>query len=83
MEAKPNRANSLRREEVPSGLHMTTLVLKHLLLGNKKKAGLLLKKLGISFPRASVEHNTKNTTSSNLKNVINIPLTRQTEKVLK
>ena len=45
----------------------------------------LLKKLGISLEdlRASVEHNTKNTSVSNLKNMSNIPLTRQTEKVLK
>ena len=33
--------------------------------------------------RASVEHNTKNTSVGNLKNMKNIPLTRQSEKVLK
>ena len=45
----------------------------------------LLKKLGISLDdlRASVEHNTKNTSVGNLKNMKNIPLTRQSEKVLK
>jgi len=62
---------------------------EHLLLGVIREGeGLaisLLKKLGISLDdlRASVEHNTKNTSVGNLKNLKNIPLTRQSEKVLK
>jgi ATP-dependent Clp protease ATP-binding subunit ClpC len=45
----------------------------------------LLKKLGVSLDelRNSVEQATKGTTTSNVKNLANIPLTRQSEKVLK
>ena len=62
---------------------------EHLLLGVIREgegvAISLLKKLGISLDdlRASIEHNTKTSSSSNLKNISNIPLTRQSEKVLK
>ena len=92
MEAKfSNRVKeviSLSREEALRLGH-DYIGTEHLLLGVIREGeGVaigLLKKLGISLEdlRASVEHNTKNTTSSNLKNVTNIPLTRQTEKVLK
>ena len=81
MEAKfSNRVKeviSLSREEALRLGH-DYIGTEHLLLGVIKKLGISLEDL-----RASVEHNTKNTTSSNLKNVTNIPLTRQTEKVLK
>ena len=92
MEAKfSNRVKeviSLSREEALRLGH-DYIGTEHLLLGVIREGeGIaigLLKKLGISLEdlRASVEHNTKNTSTSNLKNVTNIPLTRQTEKVLK
>jgi ATP-dependent Clp protease ATP-binding subunit ClpC len=45
----------------------------------------LLKKLGLSLDelRISIEQATKGTATSNVKNLANIPLTRQSEKVLK
>ncbi len=45
----------------------------------------LLKKLGISLDelRTSIEQATKGTATNNVKNLANIPLTRQSEKVLK
>ena len=45
----------------------------------------LLKKLGVSLDelRQSIEQATKGTAISNVKNLANIPLTRQSEKVLK
>ena len=92
MEAKfSNRVKeviSLSREEALRLGH-DYIGTEHLLLGVIREGeGLaisLLKKLGISLDdlRASVEHNTKNTTVGNLKNLKNIPLTRQSEKVLK
>ena len=92
MEAKfSNRVKeviSLSREEALRLGH-DYIGTEHLLLGVIREgegvAISLLKKLGISLDdlRASVEHNTKNTSVSNLKNLTNIPLTRQTEKVLK
>ena len=92
MEAKfSNRVKeviSLSREEALRLGH-DYIGTEHLLLGVIREgegvAINLLKKLGISLEdlRASVEHNTKNTSVSNLKNLTNIPLTRQTEKVLK
>ena len=92
MEAKfSNRVKeviSLSREEALRLGH-DYIGTEHLLLGVIREgegvAISLLKKLGISLEdlRAAVEHNTKNTSVSNLKNMSNIPLTRQTEKVLK
>ena len=92
MEAKfSNRVKeviSLSREEALRLGH-DYIGTEHLLLGVIREgegvAISLLKKLGISLDdlRASVEHNTKNTSTSNLKNLKNIPLTRQSEKVLK
>ena len=92
MEAKfSNRVKeviSLSREEALRLGH-DYIGTEHLLLGVIREGeGLaisLLKKLGISLDdlRASVEHNTKNTSVGNLKNMKNIPLTRQSEKVLK
>ena len=92
MEAKfSNRVKeviSLSREEALRLGH-DYIGTEHLLLGIIREgegvAISLLKKLGISLDdlRASVEHNTKNTSVGNLKNLKNIPLTRQSEKVLK
>jgi len=92
MEAKfSNRVKeviSLSREEALRLGH-DYIGTEHLLLGVIREgegvAISLLKKLGMILEdlRASVEHNTKNTSVSNLKNMSNIPLTRQTEKVLK
>ena len=92
MEAKfSNRVKeviSLSREEALRLGH-DYIGTEHLLLGVIREGeGVaigLLKKLGISLDdlRASIEHNTKGSTSSNLKNLSNIPLTRQSEKVLK
>ncbi|MEO1050383.1 MAG: ATP-dependent Clp protease ATP-binding subunit, partial [Bacteroidota bacterium] len=62
---------------------------EHLLLGIIREgegvAVSLLKKLGISLDelRKSVEEVSKGTASHNVKNLANIPLTRQSEKVLK
>ena len=92
MEAKfSNRVKeviSLSREEALRLGH-DYIGTEHLLLGVIREgegvAISLLKKLGISLDdlRASIEHNTKSSSSSNLKNMSNIPLTRQSEKVLK
>jgi ATP-dependent Clp protease ATP-binding subunit ClpC len=92
MEAKfSNRVKeviSLSREEALRLGH-DYIGTEHLLLGVIREgegvAISLLKKIGISLEdlRASVEQNTKNTSVTNLKNMSNIPLTRQTEKVLK
>ncbi|MEQ9230134.1 MAG: ATP-dependent Clp protease ATP-binding subunit, partial [Cyclobacteriaceae bacterium] len=62
---------------------------EHLLLGMIREgegvAISVLKKLGVSLKelRATIEQATKGTTTSNVKNLANIPLTRQSEKVLK
>lgn len=62
---------------------------EHLLLGMIREgdgvAVGVLKKLGLSMKelRSSIEQATKGTATSNVKNLANIPLTRQSEKVLK
>jgi ATP-dependent Clp protease ATP-binding subunit ClpC len=62
---------------------------EHLLLGMIREgegvAVALLKKLGISLDdlRTSIEQATKGTATHNVRNMANIPLTRQSEKVLK
>tara|TARA_B100000809_G_C15138332_1_gene531675 strand:+ start:4196 stop:6739 length:2544 start_codon:yes stop_codon:yes gene_type:complete len=62
---------------------------EHLLLGMIREGeGVaigLLKKVGVSIDRLkmSIEQATKGTSSKNVKNQTNIPLTRQSEKVLK
>jgi ATP-dependent Clp protease ATP-binding subunit ClpC len=62
---------------------------EHLLLGMIREgegvAISLLKKLGVSMEelRLAIEQATKGTAISNVKNLANIPLTRQSEKVLK
>lgn len=62
---------------------------EHLLLGMIREgegvAVSVLKKLGLSMTdlRSAVEQATKGTATSNVKNLANIPLTRQSEKVLK
>jgi ATP-dependent Clp protease ATP-binding subunit ClpC len=62
---------------------------EHLLLGMVREGeGIavgLLKKLGVSMDelRTAIEQATKGTATSNVKNLANIPLTRQSEKVLK
>jgi len=62
---------------------------EHLLLGMIREgegvAVGLLKKLGLSLDelRVTVEQATKGTATNNVKNLANIPLTRQSEKVLK
>lgn len=62
---------------------------EHLLLGMIREgegvAISLLKKLGISLEelRMSVEQATRGNATNNVKNLANIPLTRQSEKVLK
>jgi ATP-dependent Clp protease ATP-binding subunit ClpC len=92
MEAKfSNRVKeviSLSREEALRLAH-DYIGTEHLLLGMIREGeGVaigLLKKLGVSLDelRNSVEQATKGTTTSNIKNLANIPLTRQSEKVLK
>ncbi|MFN6946154.1 MAG: ATP-dependent Clp protease ATP-binding subunit [Cytophagaceae bacterium] len=92
MEAKfSNRVKeviSLSREEALRLGH-DYIGAEHLLLGMIREgegvAISLLKKLGISLDelRLSVEQATKGTASGNVKNLANIPLTRQSEKVLK
>ena len=85
---KKKEVISLSREEALRLGH-DYIGTEHLLLGVIREgegiAISLLKKLGISLDdlRASIEHNTKGSSSSNLKNLSNIPLTRQSEKVLK
>jgi len=62
---------------------------EHLLLGMIREgegmAIILLKKLGVSLEelRLSIEQATMGTATHNVKNLSNIPLTRQSEKVLK
>ncbi len=92
MEAKfSNRVKeviSLSREEALRLGH-DYIGTEHLLLGMIREgegvAVGLLKKLGVSLDelRAAIEQATKGTATSNVKNLANIPLTRQSEKVLK
>ncbi|MEO1098370.1 MAG: ATP-dependent Clp protease ATP-binding subunit, partial [Bacteroidota bacterium] len=92
MEAKfSNRVKeviSLSREEALRLGH-DYIGTEHLLLGMIREgegvAVSLLKKLGISLDelRGSVEKVSKGTASHDVKNLANIPLTRQSEKVLK
>ena len=62
---------------------------EHLLLGmirdGEGVAVSLMKKLGLTMKelRSAIEQTTKGTSTSNVKNLANIPLTRQSEKVLK
>ena len=92
MEAKfSNRVKeviSLSREEALRLGH-DYIGTEHLLLGMIREgegvAISLLKKLGVSLDelRLAVEQATKGTAINNVKNLANIPLTRQSEKVLK
>ncbi len=92
MEAKfSNRVKeviSLSREEALRLGH-DYIGTEHLLLGMIREgegvAVGLLKKLGVGMEdlRSSIEQATKGTATSNVKNLANIPLTRQSEKVLK
>ncbi len=92
MEAKfSNRVKeviSLSREEALRLGH-DYIGTEHLLLGMIREgegvAISLLKKLGVSLEelRTTIEQATKGTSISNVKNLANIPLTRQSEKVLK
>ncbi len=92
MEAKfSNRVKeviSLSREEALRLGH-DYIGAEHLLLGMIREGeGVaigLLKKLGISLDelRTSIEQAIKGTATGNVKNLANIPLTRQSEKVLK
>lgn len=92
MEAKfSNRVKeviSLSREEALRLGH-DYIGTEHLLLGMIREgegvAISILKKLGVSLEdlRTSIEQATKGTSISNVKNLANIPLTRQSEKVLK
>jgi len=92
MEAKfSNRVKeviSLSREEALRLGH-DYIGTEHLLLGMIREgegvAIELLKKLGVSLDelRDSIENATKSTITDNVKKLTNIPLTRQSEKVLK
>ena len=92
MEAKfSNRVKeviSLSREEALRLGH-DYIGTEHLLLGMIREgegvAVSVLKKLGVSLDelRGAVEQATRGTASGNVKNLANIPLTRQSEKVLK
>lgn len=92
MEAKfSNRVKeviSLSREEALRLGH-DYIGTEHLLLGMIREgegvAISLLKKLGVSLDelRGSIEQATKGTATGNVKNLASIPLTRQSEKVLK
>jgi len=92
MEAKfSNRVKeviSLSREEALRLGH-DYIGTEHLLLGIIREgegvAVGLLKKLGVGLAelRGTVEQSTKGTATNNVKNLANIPLTRQSEKVLK
>ncbi|MEQ9423228.1 MAG: ATP-dependent Clp protease ATP-binding subunit [Cyclobacteriaceae bacterium] len=92
MEAKfSNRVKeviSLSREEALRLGH-DYIGTEHLLLGMIREgegiAVAVLKKLGLTMEelRSSIEKATKGTATSNVKNLANIPLTRQSEKVLK
>jgi len=92
MEAKfSNRVKeviSLSREEALRLGH-DYIGTEHLLLGMIREgegvAVSILKKLGVPMDelRSSIERAVKGTASHNVKNMANIPLTRQSEKVLK
>ncbi|HEY9117862.1 MAG TPA: Clp protease N-terminal domain-containing protein, partial [Roseivirga sp.] len=92
MEAKfSNRVKeviSLSREEALRLGH-DYIGTEHLLLGMIREgegvAVSILKKLGTSLEelREAIERATKGTANHNVKNLANIPLTRQSEKVLK
>ncbi|WP_428663249.1 ATP-dependent Clp protease ATP-binding subunit [Runella sp.] len=92
MEAKfSNRVKeviSLSREEALRLGH-DYIGTEHLILGMIREgegvALALLKKLGVSLDelRITIEQVTKGTATNNVKNLANIPLTRQSEKVLK
>ncbi|GAB4398123.1 MAG: ATP-dependent Clp protease ATP-binding subunit [Microscillaceae bacterium] len=92
MEAKfSNRVReviSLSREEALRLGH-DYIGAEHLLLGMIREgegvAVSLLKKLGVSLDelRLTIERSTRSTATHNVKNMANIPLTRQSEKVLK
>ena len=92
MEAKfSNRVKeviSLSREEALRLGH-DYIGTEHLLLGMIREgegvAISLLQKLGVSIEdlRVAIEQATKGTATSDVKNLANIPLTRQSEKVLK
>ncbi len=92
MEAKfSNRVKeviSLSREEALRLGH-DYIGTEHLLLGMVREgegvAISLLKKLGISLDelRSELERSTRGTATNNVKNLANIPLTKQSEKVLK
>ena len=92
MEAKfSNRVKeviSLSREEALRLGH-DYIGTEHLLLGMIREgegvAVSLLKKLGLSLEelRSSIEQATRGSATGNVKNLANIPLTRQSEKVLK
>jgi len=92
MEAKfSNRVKeviSLSREEALRLGH-DYIGTEHLILGMIREgdgiAVSLLKKLGVSLDdlRISIEKATKGSATSNVKSLANIPLTRQSEKVLK
>ena len=92
MEAKfSNRVKeviSLSREEALRLGH-DYIGTEHLLLGMIREgegvAISILKKLGVSLDdlRTSIEQATRGTAITNVKNLANIPLTRQSEKVLK
>ena len=92
MEAKfSNRVKeviSLSREEALRLGH-DYIGCEHLVLGMIREgdgvALVLLKKLGVSLDelRTSIEIATKGTATNNIKNLANIPLTRQSEKTLK
>ncbi|GAA5031827.1 ATP-dependent Clp protease ClpC [Marivirga lumbricoides] len=92
MEAKfSNRVKeviSLSREEALRLGH-DYIGTEHLLLGMVREgegvAISLLKKLGISLDelRGELERSTRGTATNNVKNLANIPLTKQSEKVLK
>jgi ATP-dependent Clp protease ATP-binding subunit ClpC len=92
MEAKfSNRVKeviSLSREEALRLGH-DYIGTEHLLLGMIREgegvAITILKKMGVSLDelKQTIEQVTKGTANSNVKNLSNIPLTRQSEKVLK
>ena len=92
MEAKfSNRVKeviSLSREEALRLGH-DYIGTEHLLLGMVREgegvAISLLKKLGVSLDelRNELERSTRGTATNNVKNLANIPLTKQSEKVLK
>ncbi|MFT4740681.1 MAG: ATP-dependent Clp protease ATP-binding subunit ClpC [Marivirga sp.] len=92
MEAKfSNRVKeviSLSREEALRLGH-DYIGTEHLLLGMVREgegvAISLLKKLGVSLEelRGELERSTRGTATNNVKNLANIPLTKQSEKVLK